>query len=238
MSTRFSVAPVTPARAGVLSFWFAVDETAKRALIAASFGWMLDAFDIMLFSMVLASLIADLSLSKVEAGLLGSAALLASAGGGLVFGFIADRWGRTKALILSVLVYSVFTGMCGLAQSVGQLAVYRVLLGFGMGGEWASGAALISETWPAEHRGKAFGVMQSMWAVGYGAAALVTALVLPRWGYCRRSSRCGCGATSKSHRCGSMRKREPGRAAGPPQQRHMAPSPECSKDASDDSPPP
>src|SRR5688572_23223743 len=183
MSTRLESAPGVPVRAGLLSWWFAVDRTAKRALIAASIGWMLDAFDIMLFSMVLASLIADLSLSKVQAGLLGSAALLASAGGGIVFGFIADRWGRTRALISSVLVYSVFTGMCGLAQNVGQLAVYRVLLGIGMGGEWASGAALISETWPAEHRGKAFGVMQSMWAVGYGAAALVTALVLPRWGW-------------------------------------------------------
>ena len=124
MSTRLDSAPAMPPRVGLLSWWFAVDQTAKRALIAASLGWMLDAFDIMLFSMVLANLISDLSLSKVEAGLLGSAALLASAGGGIVFGFIADRWGRTRALIGSVLVYSVFTGMCGLAQNISQLAVY------------------------------------------------------------------------------------------------------------------
>jgi MFS family permease len=83
----------------------------------------------------------------------------------------------------SILIYSVFTAACGLAQTVGQLAVCRVLLGIGMGGEWASGAALVSETWPAKHRGKALGFMQSSWAIGYGAAAIVTWLVLPRFGW-------------------------------------------------------
>jgi MFS family permease len=83
----------------------------------------------------------------------------------------------------SVLLYSVFTGLCGLAQNLWQLGLFRILLGIGMGGEWASGAALVSETWPAEHRGKAFGFMQSSWAVGYGLAAAVTAIVLPRWGW-------------------------------------------------------
>ena len=64
-----------------------------------------------------------------------------------------------------------------------QLAIFRVLLGLGMGGEWASGATLVSETWPAEHRGKALGLVQSSWAVGYGAAAVVTAIVMPVWGW-------------------------------------------------------
>ena len=86
-----------------------------------------------------------------------------------MFGIVADRYGRTRALISSILIYSVFTAACGLAQTVAQLAVFRVFLGLGMGGEWASGAALVSETWPAEHRGKALGFMQSAWAVGYGA---------------------------------------------------------------------
>jgi MFS family permease len=82
-----------------------------------------------------------------------------------------------------VLIYSIFTAACGLAQTVAQLTVFRVLLGVGMGGEWASGAALVSETWPAAHRGKALGFMQSAWAIGYAAAAVVTGLVLPRWGW-------------------------------------------------------
>ena len=85
----------------------------------------------------------------------------------MLFGVVADRYGRTRALVGSVLIYSVFTAACGLAQSVAQLAAFRVLLGLGMGGEWASGAALVSETWPAQHRGKALGWMQSSWAIGY-----------------------------------------------------------------------
>ena len=171
------------ATAGLFGWWRAADERARRALVAAAFGWMLDAFDVMLFSMVLATLIADLGLTKPQAGLLGSITLVGGAAGGLAFGFLADRHGRTRALMGSVLLYSIFTGLCGLAQNMWQLAVFRVLLGFGMGGEWASGAALVSETWPAEHRGKALAFMQSSWAIGYAAAAFVTALVLPAWGW-------------------------------------------------------
>jgi MFS family permease len=170
-------------RAGLFGWWRAADPTAHRALVAASFGWMLDAFDVMLYSMVLAALIADLGITKGEAGLLGSVTLLASAAGGMIFGIVADRAGRTRALMGSVLLYSIFTGLCGVAQNLEQLVVFRVLLGIGMGGEWASGAALVSETWPAAHRGKAFGFMQSSWAVGYALAAMVTAIVLPRFGW-------------------------------------------------------
>ena len=169
--------------AGLFGWWRAVGERAHRTLVAAAFGWMLDAFDVMLFSLVLAALIADLGLTKPQAGLLGSITLIGGAAGGLVFGVIADRRGRTRALMGSVLLYSIFTGLCGLAQIMWQLAIFRVLLGFGMGGEWASGAALVSETWPADTRGKALGFMQSSWAIGNGAAALVTALVLPAWGW-------------------------------------------------------
>ena len=61
--------------------------------------------------------------------------------------------------------------------------MFRICLGIGMGGEWASGASLVSESWPREHRGKALGLMQSAWAIGYGAAAIVTWLVLPRYGW-------------------------------------------------------
>jgi len=168
---------------GLLAFWREASPEARRALVAASLGWMLDSFDVMLYALVLASLIADLGMDKTTAGQLGSLTLIASAAGGVLFGVVADRFGRTRALIASVLIYSVFTAACGLAQTVAQLAVFRVLLGLGMGGEWASGAALVSETWPDRHRGKALGLMQSSWAVGYGAAAIVTMLVLPRFGW-------------------------------------------------------
>ncbi len=168
---------------GLFGWWRAATPEGRRALVAASFGWMLDSFDVMLYALVLAALLADLGISKTTAGLLGSATLVASAVGGMVFGVIADRAGRRFALMASIVIYSVFTAACGFAQTVGQLAIFRVLLGLGMGGEWASGAALVSETWSAEHRGKALGFMQSSWAIGYGAAAVVTWLVLPRFGW-------------------------------------------------------
>jgi MFS family permease len=168
---------------GLFGWWHEAEPPAKRALVAASLGWMLDSFDVMLYSLVLASLMADLELSTSTAGFLGSLTLLASAAGGMLFGVVADRYGRTRALMGSILIYSVFTAACAFAQTVTHLAIFRVLLGIGMGGEWASGAALVSETWPAKHRGKALGFMQSSWALGYAAAAAVTAIVLPIWGW-------------------------------------------------------
>ena len=161
----------------MLRFWRDADRPARRALVAASLGWMLDAFDVMLYALVLRSVRAELALGADVAGGLQSLTLLASAAGGIGFGIFADRWGRARALMLSVLIYSVFTAACGLAQSALQLAVFRVGLGLGMGGEWASGAALVSETWKARDRGKALGFMQSSWAIGYGLAAVVNYLV-------------------------------------------------------------
>ena len=155
----------------------------RRALGAACLGWMLDSFDVNLYALVLASVMADLAISKATAGLIGSVTLIASAAGGILFGILADRYGRTKALIGSILIYSVFTGLCATAQTAWHLMVFRALLGVGMGGEWASGVALVSETWPAEHRGKALGIVQSSWAVGFAAAALMTQVVLPLWGW-------------------------------------------------------
>jgi MFS family permease len=169
--------------AGLFGWWRVAAPPARRALVAASLGWALDAFDVMLFSLTLASVIADLGLTKTQAGALGSVTLLGGAVGGLFFGHIADRFGRTRALMASVLLYSVFTAACGLSQTVWQFAIFRALLGLGMGGEWASGAALVSETWPAKHRGRAMGFMQSSWAIGFAAAAMVVGFVLPRWGW-------------------------------------------------------
>jgi MFS family permease len=169
--------------AGLFGWWRVADRPARRALVAASLGWALDAFDVMLFSLTLASVIAELGLTKTQAGALGSITLLGGAAGGLAFGHIADRFGRTRAMIASMLLYSVFTAACGLSQSLWQFAVFRALLGLGMGGEWASGAALVSETWPARHRGRAMGYMQSAWAIGFAVAAMVVGVVLPRWGW-------------------------------------------------------
>ena len=166
-----------------MSWYRSITATQRKALISASLGWMLDSMDIMLYAMVLAHLMKDFGMSTATAGLMGSLTLLASAIGGVLFGVVADKFGRVKALMGSILIYSIFTAACGLSQTLLQLAVFRVLLGLGMGGEWASGAALVAETWPPEHRGKALGIMQSSWAIGYALAAAITALVLPRLGW-------------------------------------------------------
>jgi MFS family permease len=160
-----------------------VSPAQKRALVAGGLGWMLDAMDVMLYSMVLAELMVHLGIGKAQAGLLNSLTLASSAVGGVAFGVIADRAGRTRALMASILVYSLASFACGLSQTVAQLAACRVVLGLGMGGEWATGAALIAETWPASHRGKALGLMQSAWAIGEMLAAAVTLAVLPRFGW-------------------------------------------------------
>src|SRR5437660_471495 len=170
---------------GLFTWWTEADTRARHAFVAASLGWMLDSFDVMLYAIVLAALIQDptLHLSLGMAGILGSITLLSAAGGGIAFGVIADRVGRKQALMLAVLIYSIFTAACGVAQSAMQLAVFRVLLGIGMGGEWATGVALVSETFPARHRGKALAFVQSSWAIGYGLAALVNLIVMPLWGW-------------------------------------------------------
>ena len=164
-------------------FWEEASPDARKALWAASMGWLLDAFDVMLYALILTSVIADLGLTRAQGGLMASLTLAASAVGGLIFGIVADKLGRTRALSLSILLYSVFTFACGFAQTTWQFATFRILLGLGMGGEWASGATLVSETWPEKHRGKALGIMQSCWAIGYGLAAIVVAIVLPRFGW-------------------------------------------------------
>jgi len=155
----------------------------RSSLVAGGLGWMLDAMDVMLYSLVLSHLMRDLGMGKGTAGALNSLTLLASALGGIVFGFLADRVGRTRALMVSILVYSVASGACGLSRTIVELAACRFILGLGMGGEWTTGAALIAETWRPEHRGKALGLMQSTWALGEMLAVGVVALVLPSFGW-------------------------------------------------------
>jgi MFS family permease len=155
----------------------------RRTLLAAALGWALDAFDAMLYALVLALLMRDLGMSKTTAGLLGSLTLLASGIGGVLFGFLADRIGRKQALMASILTYSVCSFASGLATSIAMLAAARFVLGLGMGGEWNTGATLVAESWPTEFRAKAISVVQSSWAIGFAAAALVAGPVARYFGW-------------------------------------------------------
>ncbi len=154
-----------------------------NALVAAKLGWALDAMDFALYLVAIRSLMREFDFTTAEAGLIATAALIASAAGGLLFGALADNFGRSRALMATILIYSFATLGAATARDFTQLMIWRAAVGIGMGGEWATGAVLVSETWPAEHRGKAIGIMQSGWAIGYIAAALLAAAILPAFGW-------------------------------------------------------
>lgn len=155
----------------------------RRTLLAAALGWALDAFDAMLYALVLALLMRDLGMSKTVSGLLGTLTLLASGIGGVLFGLVADRIGRKRALMASILTYSLCSFVSGLTTSIVMLAVARFILGLGMGGEWNTGATLVAETWPTEFRAKALSIVQSSWALGFAAAALIAGPVARYYGW-------------------------------------------------------
>jgi MFS family permease len=154
-----------------------------RTLAAALLGWMLDAMDFVLYLMAITTLQQEFHFDSDRAGFLATIALLASAAGGLLFGFVADRFGRTRALMATVGLFSLGSLGTASAQDFFQLIAWRALVGLGTGGEWSSGAVLVSETWPAEHRDKAISMMQSGWALGYILAAILAALILPLLGW-------------------------------------------------------
>jgi MFS family permease len=155
----------------------------RKSLIAGGLGWMLDAMDVSLYALVLAVLVGAFGMDTKTAGILSSVTLVASAIGGFLFGLLADRIGRVRSLMASILVYALASAACGFTHTIPQLVVFRFILGLGMGGEWTTAAALIAETWRSEHRGKALGFMQSAYAIGEAIAALVVMFVLPWFGW-------------------------------------------------------
>lgn len=158
--------------------WYRQMTLPERHTFWACFGgWALDAMDVQMYAVVIPTLIAIWGMTKSQAGILGTVALIVSSIGGWIAGVLADRWGRVRVLQLTILWFSVFTFLSGLTHSFSQLLVTRALQGLGFGGEWAAGAVLIAETVQARYRGKAVAAVQSGWSVGYGAAALLFTLI-------------------------------------------------------------
>ena len=150
----------------------------RRTLLAAMLGWMFDAMDFLIYVLAISRLKTYFGFNDATAGLLGTMTLLSAAGGGLAFGVIADRIGRVRALNITIAIFSIASLGAATSQSVVQLAIWRTLLGIGMGGEWASGGVLVAETVPAHLRNKATSLMQSTWAIGAILAAALAGLVL------------------------------------------------------------
>ncbi|HEY8288739.1 MAG TPA: MFS transporter, partial [Acetobacteraceae bacterium] len=158
--------------------WFSDLTTRERRTMGACFGgWSLDALDVQIYSFVIPSLLALWHITKGEAGILGTVTLLVSAFGGWVAGALADRFGRVRVLQVTILWYAVFTFLCGFAQDFTQLFVLRAFQGFGFGGEWAAGAVLMGEVIRDKYRGRAVGLVQTGWSVGWGAAAIIYILL-------------------------------------------------------------
>jgi MFS family permease len=155
----------------------------RRALLATYAGYGLDGFDFMIYSFIIPTLLTLWSMSKAQAGYIASGALITSAVGGWAAGVLADRFGRARILQLTVMWFAVFTFLSGFTHNFGELFVVRAMQGFGFGGEWSVGSVLVAEIIDARHRGKATGLVQSSWSVGWAAAALafwgVSAMVPP-----------------------------------------------------------
>jgi MFS family permease len=161
-----------------------------RVLICACLGWALDIMDGYLYAIILFPAMSDL-LGTTESAVIGlyggivlSIFMIGWALGGLIFGPIADRYGRAKTMAITILIYASFTGLCGIAGSWQELAFYRFLTGIGIGGEWAAGAALIAESWPAKSRAKAAGIMQASGGIGFFLATGLYLFIGPygwRW---------------------------------------------------------
>ena len=163
----------TPEAHGPMAWWQTLSQRGRRAFVGSFMGYGLDSYDYWVLPLGLAAITATFGLTTGEAGLLATTTLVASALGGVLSGVLADRIGRVRTLVLTIVVYAVFTALCGLASSYEMLLVFRALQGLGFGGEWAAGAILVGEYARPEHRGRAVAVVQSSWAVGWGLAVLV-----------------------------------------------------------------
>ncbi len=173
MTSTRNIEPVASSSAARTTWYAGLGPSGKRAFTASFAGWVTDAFDFMVFSFVLASLIDVWKLDRSEAGLLSTVTLIFSSIGGWIAGLLADRYGRVKVLQGTILWFSVCTLAIGFAGNFEQVFFLRALQGLGFGGEWAVGAVLIGEIVAPEHRGKAVGFVQSGWAIGWGAAAIL-----------------------------------------------------------------
>jgi MFS family permease len=154
--------------------WYSTLSKDERHTFWACYGgWTLDALDAQMLPLVLPALIAQWHFGRTVAGSIVGAALACSAIGGWLGGALADRYGRVRMLQVTLGCFSLFSLLAALAQSPGQLVLFKALQGLGFGGEWAVGSVLVAEVLRPEHRGKSLGIIQSGWAVGWGLSVLL-----------------------------------------------------------------
>jgi MFS family permease len=156
-------------------------------LVIAWLGWVFDSMDSTIYNLVLTPALRELLGTRGTpenvgwyGGIILAIFLAGWAVGGLLFGVLADRMGRARTLVITILIYALFTALAGFSHTWWQLAIYRFLTALGIGGEWAAGATLVAEVWPESLRVKGAGLLQSAWGAGYFLAAGVGALLSHR----------------------------------------------------------
>ncbi|KUN66093.1 MFS transporter [Streptomyces canus] len=175
--TDHPTATERPTEDGALGWFRALGPRGRRAFAGAFGGYALDSYDYFTLPLSMVALAAYFGLDSGQTGLFTTVTLLASGIGGALAGVLADRAGRVRALMITVVTYAIFTVACGFAPNFESLLVFRALQGLGFGGEWAVGAILVAEYASAKHRGRTLGAIQSSWAVGWALAAIVYTLV-------------------------------------------------------------
>ncbi len=154
--------------------WRELTSYQRLVLAVAWLGWVFDSMDATIYNLVLTPALRELLGAQATPASIGryggvilAVFLVGWAAGGILFGIAADRFGRARTLVFTILIYALFTGMAGLSRSWRELCVYRFLTALGIGGEWAAGATLVAEVLPESSRVRAAGVLQSAWAAGY-----------------------------------------------------------------------
>jgi MFS family permease len=148
-----------------------------RIVAAASLGWGLEFFDLMLVSLLAVELAQGFGVGIAAIGVVLTGQLIATAIGGIIFGRLGDRYGRKRVLTWTIWVFGLGTAACALAPNIAIFFVLRLVTGLGVGGEWAVGFSLLNEAWQPKRRGLAGGFMQSSIWVAYALAILVTSVV-------------------------------------------------------------
>ncbi|MGE6595763.1 MFS transporter [Bacillus proteolyticus] len=161
-----------------------VKEISKRKLLGiAGLGWLFDAMDVGMLSFVIVALQKDWGLSTQEMGWIGSINSIGMAVGALVFGVLSDKIGRKSVFIITLLLFSIGSGLTALTTTLTMFLVLRFLIGMGLGGELPVASTLVSESVEAHERGKIVVLLESFWAGGWLIAALISYFVIPKYGW-------------------------------------------------------
>lgn len=155
----------------------------KKTLWASTIGYALDGLDMMILAFCMPLIIAYFSIDKATAGMLHTVTLMGAVVGGIVFGMLADKYGRVRVFSWTIIIFSIFTGLCAISPNYESFALFRFLSGLGLGGEFGIGMTLVSETWPSKYRSRATSIVAVGFQAGIVAATLTVFFIAPHFGW-------------------------------------------------------